>query len=138
MNSRWLIFSTCGFSPKSQIESRGKISMKDSQRVWTNWKSYTKTKVTQVSQSLKSGIYRRLAFVLISQKIAHAHISGRQNKNKLKEKHAESSEQLVNRVPTSLYTSFVSVDFEKIWQTVAQHSDVEIVYLQWNDIPSKE
>ena len=113
MNSRWLIFSTCGFSPKSQIESRGKISMKDSQRVWTNWKSYTKTKVTQVSQSLKSGIYRRLAFVLISQKIAHAHISGRQNKNKLKEKLVESSEQLVNRVPTSIYTSFVSVDFEK-------------------------
>ena len=31
----------------------------------------------------------------------------------MKEKHAESSEQLVNRVPTSLYTSFVSVDFEK-------------------------
>ena len=31
----------------------------------------------------------------------------------LKEKHAESSEQIVNRVPTSLYTSFVSVDFEK-------------------------
>ena len=25
----------------------------------------------------------------------------------------ESSEQLVNRVPTSIYTSFVSVDFEK-------------------------
>ena len=41
------------------------------------------------------------------------HISGRQNKNKLKEKHAESSEQLVNRVPTSIYTSFVSVDFKK-------------------------
>ena len=46
-------------------------------------------------------------------KIAEAHISGRQNKNKLKENHAESSEQLVNRVPTSLCTSFVSVDFEK-------------------------
>ena len=30
---------------------------------------------------------------------------------KLKEKHVESSEQLVNRVPTSLYTSFVSADF---------------------------
>ena len=29
-------------------------------------------------------------------------------KNKLKEKHAEE-----NRVPTSIYTSFVSVDFEK-------------------------
>ena len=28
-----------------------------------------------------------------SRKIAHAHISGRQNKNKLKEKHAEISEQ---------------------------------------------
>ena len=48
-----------------------------------------------------------------SQKIAHAHIPGRQNENKLKEKHAESSEQLVNRVPTSIYTNFVSVDFEK-------------------------
>ena len=48
-----------------------------------------------------------------SQKIAHAHISGRQNKNKLKEKHVESSEQLLNRVPTSIYTSFVSVDFER-------------------------
>ena len=41
------------------------------------------------------------------------HISGRQNKNKLKEKHAEISEQLVNRVPTSIDTSFISVDFEK-------------------------
>ena len=140
MNSRWLIFSTCGFSPKSQIESRGKISMKDSQRVWTNWKSYTKTKVTQVSQSLKSGIYRRLAFVLISQKIAHAHISGRQNKNKLKEKLVESSEQLVNRVPTSIYTSFVSVDFEKnmsdscaaFWRTTRRST----TSLQFYRIPS--
>ena len=43
----------------------------------------------------------------------HAHISGRQNKNKLKEKHMESSEQLVNRVSTSIYTTFISVDFEK-------------------------
>ena len=41
------------------------------------------------------------------------HISGRQSKYKLKEKHPESSEQLVNRVFTSIYTSFVSVDFEK-------------------------
>ena len=57
--------------------------------------------------------HKRLAFVFIFRKIAHAHISGRQNKNKLKEKHAESSEQLVNRFPTSIYTSFVSVDFEK-------------------------
>ena len=73
---------------------------------------------------------RRLVFVLIFPKnCACAHI-WQANKNKLKEKHAESSEQLVNRVPTSLYTSFVSVDFEKIWQTVAQHSDVQIVYLQ--------
>ena len=48
-----------------------------------------------------------------SQEIAHAHISGRQNKNKMKEKHMKRSEQLVNRVPTSLYTSFLSVDFEK-------------------------
>ena len=38
----------------------------------------------------------------------YAHISGRQNKNT----HAES-EQLVKRVPTSLYTSFLSVDFDK-------------------------
>ena len=48
-----------------------------------------------------------------SQKITCAHISDRQNKNKLKEKHAESSDQLVNRVPTSIYTSFVSMDFQK-------------------------
>ena len=48
-----------------------------------------------------------------SRKNVYAHISGRQTKNKLKEKHAESSEQLVNRVPTSIYTSFVSVDFER-------------------------
>ena len=52
---------------------------------------------------------RWLAFVLNFLKIAHAHISGRQNKNKMKEKHAKSSEHPVNRVPTS----FVSVDFEK-------------------------
>ena len=48
-----------------------------------------------------------------SRKIAHAHIYGRQSKNKLKEKHVESSEQLVNKVLTSLYNSFVSVDFGK-------------------------
>ena len=47
-----------------------------------------------------------------SRKIAHARISGRKNKNKLKEKHVESSEQLVNKIPSS-YTSFVSADFEK-------------------------
>ena len=40
----------------------------------------------------------------------HAHISDRQNKNKLKEKHVEISEQLVNKVLTS---SFVSVDYVK-------------------------
>ena len=57
-------------------------------------------------------------------KIAHEHISGRQNKNKLKEEHVESSEQLVNRVPNSLYTSFVSVDFGKS-MPVRQHSDVQ-------------
>ena len=78
----------------------------------------------------------------IFQKIAHAHISGSQNNNNLKEEHAESSEHPVNRVPTS----FVSVDFEK--NPVAQHLDVQIegqlllynfiVYLQWNDILSKE
>ena len=43
----------------------------------------------------------------------HGHLSVRQNKNKLTEKHVESSEWLVNRVPTSLYPSFVSVDFGK-------------------------
>ena len=36
----------------------------------------------------------------------HAHVRPKKNK------HVES-EQLVNRVPTSLYTSFVSVDFQK-------------------------
>ena len=87
-------------------------------------------------------------FVLIFPKNAYAHISGRQSKNKLKEKHVECSEQLVNRFPTTLYTSFVSVDFGKICQTVAQHLDVQIegqllpynfiVYLQRNDILSKE
>ena len=60
-----------------------------------------------------------------SQKIVHAHIPGRQNKNKLKEKHAKSSEQLVNRIPTSIYTSFISVDFEKNMPNVEQ-SDVQI------------
>ena len=35
------------------------------------------------------------------------------NKKRLKEKHVENSEQLVNRAPTSFYTNFVSVDFEK-------------------------
>ena len=43
-------------------------------------------------------------------KITHVHISGTQNKHKLKEKHVEINQQLVNRVPISLYTSFVSVD----------------------------
>ena len=49
------------------------------------------------------------------EKFAHVHISGRQNKNKLKEKHVESSKQLVNTHQSShsLYTSFVSVDFGK-------------------------
>ena len=56
--------------------------------------------------------YRRLVFVLIFPKYcACVHI--KQNKNKLKEKQAESNEQLLNRVRTSLYTGFVSVDFEK-------------------------
>ena len=47
----------------------------------------------------------------IPRKIVHAHISGRQNKNELKEKHTESSEHPLNRVPTS----FVSVDFKKTY-----------------------
>ena len=55
----------------------------------------------------------RLHLFWFSWKIANAHVSGRQNKNKPKEKHAESSEHLVNRVSTSLYASFVSVEFEK-------------------------
>ena len=46
-------------------------------------------------------------------------------KNKLKEKHVESIEQLVNRVSTSLDTSFVSVNFGKNIQTVTQHSDLQ-------------
>ena len=81
-------------------------------------------------------------------KITHVHISGTQNKHKLKEKHVEINQQLVNRVPISLYTSFVSVDFGEICQTVEQHSDVKIgsqlllynfiVYVQQNDILSKE
>ena len=54
-----------------------------------------------------------LSLFWFSQKIAHVHISGRQNKNKLKEKHAESSEKLANRFPASIYTSFISVGFEK-------------------------
>ena len=89
-----------------------------------------------------------LRFFWFSQKIAHAHIPGRQNKNKQKEKHAESSDQLVNRVPTSI----VSVDFEKNMPDSSainpRHLDVQIegqlllynfiVYLQRNDILSKE
>ena len=71
------------------------------------------TKCRTFLESVRSAeclwMYRRLAFVLVSRKIAHAHISGRQNKNKLKEKHAGSSEHPVKRVPTSV----VSVDFEK-------------------------
>ena len=70
--------------------------------------------------------------------------------NKLKEKHVESSQQLVNRVPTSLFIhQFLICGFcKKISQTVAQHSDVQIegqlllynfiVYLQRNDVLSKE
>ena len=50
-----------------------------------------------------------LRFFWFSRKIAHAHICGRQNKNKLTEKDTESSEQLLNRVPTSI----LSVDFVK-------------------------
>ena len=70
--------------------------------------------------------------------------------NKLKEKHVESSQQLVNRVPTSLFIhQFRICGFcKKVSQTVAQHSDVQIegqlllynfiVYLQRNDVLSKE
>ena len=70
--------------------------------------------------------------------------------NKLKEKHVESSQQPVNRVPTSLFIhQFHICGFcKKISQTVAQHSDVQIegqlllynfiVYLQRNHVLSKE
>ena len=70
--------------------------------------------------------------------------------NKLKEKHVESSQKLVNRIPTSLFIhQFRICGFcKKISQTVAQHSDVQIegqlllynfiVYLQRNDALSKE
>ena len=76
------------------------------------------------SQWLKK--HRQLAFVLIFPKnYTCTYIWEAQNKNKLKEKHAKSSEQLVNRVPTSIYTSFISVDFEKN-MPVVQHSDEQI------------
>ena len=42
----------------------------------------------------------------------HTYLAGK-TKKKLKGKQAESNEQLVNRLPTRIYTSFVSVDFEK-------------------------
>ena len=74
------------------------------------------------------------------------HTSGRQNKNKLKEKHVESGEQLVNthQGSHSLYTSFVSVDFGK--NMLVTDAQIEgqlllynfIVYLQRNNILSKE
>ena len=65
--------------------------------------------------------YVRLIYVLyllgdglhlfwFSRKTVHAHISGRQNKNKLK----KNTWKLANKlywVPTSLYTSFLSVNF---------------------------
>ena len=56
-----------------------------------------------------------LCLFQFSRKIAHAHKSGRQNKNKLKEKYVESGEQLVNthQGSYSVCTSFVSVDFVK-------------------------
>ena len=44
-----------------------------------------------------------------SRKIAHTHISSRQNKNKLKEEH----HFIHHFITTSLYTSFVSVNFGK-------------------------
>ena len=69
-------------------------------------------------------------------------------KKKLKGKHTESSEELVNRVPTSTYTNFVSVDFEKnmpdscaAFGCTNRRSTTSLqfyVYLQRNDILSKE
>ena len=62
----------------------------------------------------------------------HAHIFGRQNKNKLKEKHAESSEQLVNRDPTSIYTSFVSVVEKNMPDGCAEFEQIEGQLLLYN------
>ena len=73
-----------------------------------------KQKIHNFSSFLKTrNTIDGLRLCWLSPKIAHVHISGRKNKNKLKEKHVESIEQLGNRVPTSLYTSFVFVDFGK-------------------------
>ena len=63
-------------------------------------KTYVKTK-TCMLEDLYYFFYG-LHLFWFSRKIAHVHISGRQNKNKLKEKHVQSSEQLVNKVHTSL------------------------------------
>ena len=62
----------------------------------------------------------------------HAHIFGRQNKNKLKEKQAESSEQLVNRDPTSIYTSFVSVVEKNMPDGCAEFEQIEGQLLLYN------
>ena len=64
----------------------------------------------------------------------HVHIFGRQNKNKLKEKHAESSEQLVNRDPTSIYTSFVSVVEKNMPDSCAEFEQIEGQLLLYNFI----
>ena len=78
----------------------------------------------------------------------HVHISGRQNKNKLKEKQVEISEQLVRKVLTSLHASFVSVDFGRnmpdscaafMCKNRRSTSSLQFYHiLQKNDILSKE
>ena len=56
----------------------------------------------------------------------HVHISGRQNKNKLKEKHEESSEQASLSSHQFTHQFHICEFWKKIWQTVVQHSDVQI------------
>ena len=92
----------------------------------------------------------RLHFICFDfpEKLCMDHISGRHNKNKPKEKHAESSEHPANRVPTSLYTSFISVDFEKsmpdsctAFGCTNHRSTTSLQFYHipsWNDILSKE
>ena len=58
-------------------------------------------------------LYIQLAFVLIFPKNYVCAFIWQTKQKYVKEKHVESSQQLVNRVPTSLYTIFVSVDFGK-------------------------
>ena len=74
-----------------------------------------------------------------SRKIAHTHISSRQNKNKLKEEH----HFIHHFITTSLYTSFVSVNFGKNMRDSCTAFGCTnrmyilynyILYHQWNNI----